>query len=67
MSVFNEPPDSINLIRRKLIKRSAAFVTTGALPQLIHANTKITSERYLTLINRDSGIILWHSHFPVQY
>ena len=51
MSVFNESLDSINLIRRKLIKRSAAFVTTGALPQLIHANTKFTSERSLTLIN----------------
>ena len=51
MSVFRESKDSINLIRRKLITRSAAVVTTGALPQLIHANTKVTLERSLTLLN----------------
>lgn len=51
MSVFKGPSNSINLIRRKIIKYSVAVTTTGALPQIIHANTHATSERTLTLLN----------------
>ena len=51
MSGPAESSDSTDKSRRKLLKCSAAVITTTAFPQLVHASKIITSERSLDFIN----------------
>ena len=51
MSGHAESPDSTDISRRKLLKRSVAVITTTAFPQLVQANKVFTSERSLEFIN----------------